>query len=300
MQIGIDLGATKIESVLLKENGLELHRDRIQSPKNYQKTISDITNIVNNIEKKFEKNLNVGICHPGSTNLETGFIQNAFNSPWLNNQTFSKDISKSLNRNVYCENDANCFALSEAIDGAGTHYKIVYGIILGSGVGGGLVIDKKIITGSNGVAGEWGHNQIPYFAAKKENFDSSNAREAEIESFLSGLSLAKRFKKLYGKNLKTNEIFELNRKHDLDAERFIDDFKVNLAMSLSSIINILDPDAFIFGGGVSNEIDFLHEIDSLVRKFVIGREYEGVFLKPRYGDASGVRGAARLGRSATY
>ena len=300
MQIGIDLGATKIESVLLKENGLELHRDRIQSPKNYQKTISDITNIVNNIEKKFKKNLNVGICHPGSTNLETGFIQNAFNSPWLNNQTFSKDISKSLNRNVYCENDANCFALSEAIDGAGKHYKIVYGIILGSGVGGGLVIDKKIVSGPNGVAGEWGHNQIPYFAAKKENFDSTNPREAEIESFLSGLGLAKRFKKLYGKNLKTNEIFELNRKHDLDAEKFIDDFKVNLAMSLSSIINILDPDAFIFGGGVSNEIDFLHEIDSLVRKFVIGREYEGVFLKPKFGDASGVRGAARLGRSATY
>ena len=126
------------------------------------------------------------------------------------------------------------------------------------------------------------------------------AREAEIESFISGLGLAKRFNKLYGKNLKTNEIFELNRKHDLDAERFIDDFKVNLAMSLSSIINILDPDAFVFGGGVSNEIDFLHEIDALVRKFVIGREYEGVFLKPRYGDASGVRGAARLGRSATY
>ena len=139
-----------------------------------------------------------------------------------------------------------------------------------------------------------------YFAAKKENFDSTNPREAEIESFLSGLGLAKRFNKLYGKNLKTNEIFELNRKHDLDAERFIDDFKVNLAMSLSSIINILDPDAFVFGGGVSNEIDFLHEIDSLVRKFVIGREYEGVFLKPRYGDASGVRGAARLGRSTTY
>ena len=108
------------------------------------------------------------------------------------------------------------------------------------------------------------------------------------------------FNKIYKKNLKTNEIFELNRKHDLDAERFIDDFKLNLAMSLSSIINILDPDAFIFGGGVSNEIDFLNDIDHMVKKFVIGKEYEGVFLKPRYGDASGVRGAARLGRSATY
>ena len=112
--------------------------------------------------------------------------------------------------------------------------------------------------------------------------------------------MAKRFNKIYKKNLKTNEIFELNRKHDLDAERFIDDFKLNLAMSLSSIINILDPDAFIFGGGVSNEIDFLNDIDHMVKKFVIGKEYEGGFLKPRYGDASGVRGAARVGRSATY
>ena len=300
MQIGIDLGATKIESVLLDQNGSEVLRERNNTPKDYKETIISIGNIVKNIETKFNKKFSVGICHPGSTISETGLIKNSNNSTWMNNKPFQKDISNELNRIIYCENDANCFALSEAIDGAGTHYKIVYGIILGSGVGGGLVIDKKIITGSNGVAGEWGHNQIPYFAAKKENFDSSNAREAEIESFLSGLSLAKRFKKLYGKNLKTNEIFELNRKHDLDAERFIDDFKVNLAMSLSSIINILDPDAFIFGGGVSNEIDFLHEIDSLVRKFVIGREYEGVFLKPRYGDASGVRGAARLGRSATY
>ena len=164
----------------------------------------------------------------------------------------------------------------------------------------GLVIDKKIVSGPNGVAGEWGHNQIPYFAAKKENFESNNAREAEIESFISGLGMAKRFNKIYKKNLKANEIFELNRKHDLDAERFIDDFKLNLAMSLSVIINILDPDAFIFGGGVSNEIDFLNDIDHMVKKFVIGKEYEGVFLKPKFGDASGVRGAARLGRSATY
>ena len=300
MQIGIDLGATKIESVLLDINGSEVLRERNNTPKDYKETIISISNIVKNIEKKFNKKFSVGICHPGSTISETGLIKNSNNSTWMNNKPFQKDISNELNRIIYCENDANCFALSEATDGSASHYKIVFGVILGSGCGGGLVIDKKIVSGSNGLSGEWGHNQIPYFAAKKENFDTSNAREAEIESFLSGLGLAKRFNKLYGKNLKTNEIFELNRKHDLDAERFIDDFKVNLAMSLSSIINILDPDAFVFGGGVSNEIDFLHEIDSLVRKFVIGREYEGVFLKPRYGDASGVRGAARLGRSATY
>ena len=163
-----------------------------------------------------------------------------------------------------------------------------------------MVIDKQIVSGPNGVAGEWGHNQIPYFAAKKENFNSNNAREAEVESFISGLGMSKRFNKIYGKNLKTNEIFELYRRHDLDAERFVDDFKLNLAMSLSTIINILDPDAFVFGGGVSNEIDFLSEIESMVKKFVIGKEYDGVFLKPKYGDASGVRGAARLGRRTIY
>ena len=117
---------------------------------------------------------------------------------------------------------------------------------------------------------------------------------------MSGLSLAKKFNKKFKKNLKTNEIFDLYRKHDLDAENFIDRFKLNLAISLSSVINILDPDAFIFGGGVSNEIDFLDEIESMVTKFVVGKEYDGGFLKPKYGDASGVRGAARLGRKTTY
>ena len=298
-KIGIDYGGTKIEGILINDKGEEILRKRSGYEKNYESGVNTIKNLVEEFDKHTNSKNSVGIGIPGSSSKENGLIKNA-NSIWLNGKPFKKDLEMSLDREIKIMNDANCFALSEAIDGSGKHYKIVYGIILGSGVGGGLVIDKKIITGSNGVAGEWGHNQIPYFAAKKEKFDSSNAREAEIESFLSGLGLAKRFNKIYGKNLKANEIFELNRKHDLDAERFIDDFKVNLAMSLSSIINILDPDAFVFGGGVSNEIDFLHEVDSLVRKFVIGREYEGVFLKPRFGDASGVRGAARLGRSATY
>ncbi len=296
MQIGIDVGATKIETVVLEQNGQEKHRSRTACPKDYLSIINAIKDISQKLEKEFKTELPIGVCHPGIHSPQTGLVKNAPNCYWLEKKPFQNDLRKALSKEVFCENDANCFALSEAIDGSGKNYKIVYGIILGSGAGGGLVIDKQIISGPNGVAGEWGHNQIPYFAAKKENFDSNNAREAEIESFISGLGLAKRFNKLYGKNLKTNEIFELNRKHDIDAERFIDDFKVNLAMSLSSIINILDPDAFIFGGGVSNEIDFLSEVESMVKKFVIGKEYQGVFLKPKFGDASGVRGAARLGR----
>ena len=294
------MGATKIESVVLEEDGNEKHRSRTPCPKDYLSIINVVKHLHQKLEKEFQKELPIGVCHPGIHSPQTGLVKNAPNCNWLEKKPFQSDLRKALGKEVFCENDGNCFALSEAIDGAGKHYKIVYGIILGSGAGGGLVIDKKIVSGPNGLAGEWGHNQIPYFAAKKENFNSSNAREAEVESFISGLAMAKRFNKIYGKNLKTSEIFELNRRHDLDAERFIDEFKLNLAMSLSAIINILDPDAFIFGGGVSNEIDFLSEIESMVKKFVIGKEYDGIFLKPKYGDASGVRGAARLGRRTIY
>ena len=291
MQIGIDLGATKIEAVLLKENGLELHRDRIQSPKNYQKTISDITNIVNNIEKKFKKNLNVGICHPGSTNLETGFIQNAFNSPWLNNQTFSKDISKSLNRNVYCENDANCFALSEAFDGSAKDFKTVFGIILGSGCGGGLVIDKKIIIGPNSFTGEWGHIPI----GKPDS-------ETNIEEYISGKGLERKFTARFNKNLSAHEIFKNAKDNSQDEIEIIDEFKKKLARSLSLIINVIDPDAIVFGGGVSNEIESLDEIKKTTEKYlsnfnnIKNVNLKTIFLKPKFGDASGVRGAAILSK----
>ena len=294
MQIGIDLGATKIESVLLKENGLELHRDRIQSPKNYQKTISDITNIVNNIEKKFKKNLNVGICHPGSTNLETGFIQNAFNSPWLNNQTFSKDISKSLNRNVYCENDANCFALSEAFDGSAKNFKTVFGIILGSGCGGGLVIDKKIIVGPNSFTGEWGHIPI----GKPDS-------ETNIEEYISGKGLERKFTARFNKNLSAHEIFKNAKDNSQDEIEIIDEFKKKLARSLSLIINVIDPDAIVFGGGVSNEIESLDEIKKITEKYlsnfnnIENVNLKTIFLKPKFGDASGVRGAAILSKQNT-
>ena len=300
MQIGFDVGATKIESVILKDNGEEVDRSRRDCPKNYISIIQTIKDVVAELEKKHNYVFPVGVCHPGVHSPQTGLVKNAPNCVWIEKKPFQKDLRKTLNREVFCENDANCFALSEAIDGAGKHYKIVYGIILGSGAGGGLAIDKQIVSGPNGVAGEWGHNQLPYMAAQKEELKTSNLREVEIESFVSGLGLAKRFNKKYNKNLKSNEIFELYRRHELDAENMIEEFKVNLAMSLATIVNILDPDVFIFGGGVTNEIDFLDEVENLTKKYVIGKEYEGVFLKPKYGDASGVRGAARLGRGTTY
>ena len=300
MQIGFDVGATKIESVILKDNGEEVDRSRRDCPKDYLKIIQTIKDVVTELENKHNQVFPLGVCHPGVHSPQTGLVKNAPNCVWIEKKPFQKDLREALGREVFCENDGNCFALSEAIDGAGKHYKIVYGIILGSGAGGGLVIDKQIVSGPNGVAGEWGHNQLPYMAAKKEELDTSSLREAEVESFVSGLGLDKRFNKKYGKNLKSNQIFELYRRHELDAEKMIDDFKVNLAMSLAVIVNILDPDVFIFGGGVTNEIDFLDEVENLTKKYVIGKEYEGVFLKPKFGDASGVRGAARLGRKSSY
>ena len=300
MQIGIDLGATKIESVVLDNQGNEKLRERVDCPKNYNSIIEQIKKIVFDIEAKFQKTLTLGVCHPGVHSPQSGLVKNAPNCIWIEKKPFQKDLREALGREVFCENDANCFALSEAIDGAGKHYKIVYGIILGSGAGGGLVIDKQIVNGPNGIAGEWGHNQLPYMAARREELDTSSLRESEIESFISGMGLAKKYNKKYKKNLKAKEIFELYRKHDIEADRFIDEFKINLAMSLATIVNLLDPDAFVFGGGVSNSIDFFPEIQNLVKKYVIGKEYEGVFLKPKFGDASGVRGAARLGRTTTY
>ena len=300
MQIGFDVGATKIESVVLDKEGTEHFRERRDCPKNYNEIIKLIKNTSLELEKKTTQTLQVGVCHPGVHSPQSGLVKNAPNCVWIEKKPFQKDLHEALGREVFCENDGNCFALSEAIDGSGKNYKIVYGIILGSGAGGGLVIDKQIVSGPNGIAGEWGHNQLPYMAAKKENLETSNLRESEIESFISGIGLAKKYNKKHKTNLKTKDIFHLYSRHDIDAEKFIDQFKINLAMSLATIVNIIDPDAFVFGGGVSNSIDFFPEVQNLVKKYVIGREYEGVFLKPKYGDASGVRGAARLGRKSNY
>ena len=163
MQIGIDVGATKIESVVLDEKGNESHRERTDCPKDYFQIIKTIKEINKKFEKEFKKELPIGVCHPGIHSPQTGLVKNAPNCYWLEKKPFQNDLRKELGKEVFCENDANCFALSEALDGAGKHYKIVYGIILGSGVGGGLVIDKKIVSGPNGVAGEWGHNPLPYY-----------------------------------------------------------------------------------------------------------------------------------------
>ena len=298
MQIGIDLGATKIETVLLDENGKEHLREREKSPQDYSKTLISIKNIVNKIEKKFAKKFNVGVCHPGSIPSDTGLLKNANNSPWLNNKPFQKDISKLLDRTIYCENDANCFALSEAKDGSASHYKIVFGVILGSGCGGGLIVDKKIISGINNLSGEWGHNPLPYYGINEDIsvFESTSAPKISIEKFISGKGLETLYLESHKKKLSTKEIFS-KKKENLE---FIENFLNRLARSLSFLINTVDPDAIVFGGGVSNEIENLDLLKDMTGNFAGKKSIKTSFIKPKFGDASGVRGAAILGRDTIY
>ena len=214
----------------------------------------------------------------------------------MNNKPFQKDISKKLNKTVYCENDANCFSLSEAVDGSASHYKIVFGVILGSGCGGGLVVDRKIISGSNNLSGEWGHNPLPFYGNLKD--EKINLSEGllvpniNIERYVSGKGLEDLYFEIFNEKKNTKEIFS-----DLEKNKdFVSNFYNRLSRSLSIIINTVDPDAIVFGGGVSNEIKDLNLIKQMTGNWSGNTNLKTTFIKPKFGDASGVRGAALLGR----
>ena len=297
MQIGIDLGATKVEYVLLDNNNKELERNREETPKNFSDTIILITKIITNLEEKYKSKFVVGICHPGNLDSSTGMIKNAHNSVWLNNKNLISELKKKIKNDIFSENDANCFSLSEALDGAARHYNSVFGIILGSGCGGGLVINKKIVSGANGLGGEWSLNQMPI---KEVNSNLEKSKifgfEQRVEGYLSGKSIEKNFYNLFKKKLSAKQIFSEYRNKNDNAVKFINKYKEHLSRSLVIIITTIDPDAIVFGGGVSNEIDFLEELKLLTSGYLNEKNLKTVFLKPIYGDAIGVRGAALLGR----
>ena len=298
MQIGIDLGASKIEYVLLDNNNREIKRDRVQTPKDYEKTIITITEIVKKLENKSGK-FSVGICHPGAVDKTTGLIKNAHNSQWLNNKNLIKDLKLKMDNNFLSENDANCFCLSEAFDGSASHYETVFGIILGSGCGGGLVINKKIISGANGLGGEWSLNQMPLTKIPNLKSDRILDFSNRLEGYLSGKSIEKRFNERFNENISAKEIFIRYRKKDSNSTLFINEYKDILARCLVIIVTTLDPDAIVFGGGISNEIDFLDQIKKKTSSFINEPNLKTVFLKPKHGDASGVRGAAILSRQSS-
>ena len=295
MQIGIDLGATKIEYVLLDNNNKEIKRDRIPTPTDYQKTLLSLEDIIKKLDNKNE-NFDVGICHPGTVDKTSGLIKNAHNSLWLNSKNLIKDLKKNIKNNILTDNDANCFCLSESFDGSASNYETVFGIILGSGCGGGLVINKKIIQGANGLGGEWSLNHTPLFNVpnlEQGKIDNFNNR---IEGYLSGKSIEKRYFEKFNKHLTAKEIFSGYQKKNNNEFEFIINYKDILSRCLITIITTLDPDAIVFGGGISNEIDFLDEIKTMSGKLINEPNLKTVFLKPKFGDASGVRGAAILSR----
>ena len=300
MYIGVDLGGTKTESIIIDKDGNEIERLRKDTPKNYNGTIDIICDLVNYLEKKFEKNCKIGIGTPGALSNETNCIKGG-NSTWLNGMPLKKDIELRLNRKIYLENDANCFALSEAYDGAGSSEEIVFGVILGTGVGGGLVINKKIINGYNNIAGEWGHNQMSLGSNDKWNrHDCYCGKKGCIETYLSGTGFSKHFHEQYNIDLDAKIIQKNANEGDEKSLEFIYQYLDYLARGLSQVINLVDPGVIVLGGGVSNMKQIYDDINSKLQKYVFSDTVNTKVLKNKFGDSSGVRGAASLARSKEF
>ena len=264
MRIGIDLGGTKIEAIALDADGREVFRKRVPTPAgDYGGTVSAIAELV---QAAGEGTVGIGI--PGAMAGEV--VKNA-NSNWLIGRPFKRDLETALRREVRIENDANCFALSEAVDGAGRDAEIVFGVILGTGVGGGISVHKKIVKGVNGIAGEWGHNPLPYESSGPECYCG---RKGCIETFLSGPAFERD-----GRNLE--------RYHE------------RLARALAGVINILDPQVIVLGGGVSNLPSLYTEVPRIWGRYIFSNTVATRLVPPVFGDASGVRGAAWLWNEAT-
>ncbi len=297
-KIGIDYGGTKIEGILLDPNGEKLERKRYSYDKNYSSGISTVQKLVNEFDKISEEICTVGIGIPGFSSKDTGLVTNA-NSLWLNDKPFKKDLESTLNRDVKLMNDANCFTLSEAIDGAGKDFKSVFGIIIGTGFGGGLSYKKEIIEGANQIAGDWGHQPLPYPTIEEIETQiscpSNNCGRALCaEQFMSGIGFADIFNKKNNTNFNSHEIVELDLKNDPRANLEFNLYEDRMARLMAVMIGVFDPDAIILGGGMSN-IDRLYKnIPSLLPKYTFSNKVKTKILKNIHGDSSGVRGAAWL------
>ncbi len=299
-RLGIDLGGTKIEAVAIDAAGRELRRERVATPHGeYDATLAAIRTLVDRIEAAVGRGCPVGVGMPGAISTTTGRVKNA-NSTWLIGRPFVDDLSRVLDRPVRAENDANCFALSEAVDGAGAGKRLVFGVILGTGVGGGIVVDGRIWTGRNAIAGEWGHNGLP----RVEDVDLPLppcycGRVGCIETWLSGPALAADHRAHGGEAGDARAVAAAARAGDPIARATMDRYARRLAKSLASVINVLDPDVIVLGGGLSN-IDELHAaVPPLLPEFVFSDTVATPIVRNRHGDSSGVRGAAWLWSPAT-
>jgi len=295
VKIGIDLGGTKTEGILLSSKGKELKRNRIKTEKNYKGTINGIVSIVKDFENKFGNCSSIGIGMPGAVSLDSALVKNA-NSIWLNGQPLKKDLELKLNRSITLENDANCFALSEAVDGAGKDANVVFGVIIGTGVGGGVVVNKKVLQGRNNICGEWGHITLPNKTDDEKKYVNQCycGNSGCIETYLSGPGFSSSFNLRYSKDYDTHEIIKGCEENDKNCREAINRYIDHLARGLSIVCNILDPDIIILGGGMSN-IDFIYEqIDDAIKKDIVSDLCHTNIVKNMHGDSGGVRGAAWL------
>jgi len=296
MRIGIDLGGTKIEGIALDNHGKELHRRRIASPQGeYAATIAAIRDVVLTLESLTGETGTVGVGIPGTIVRATGLVKNA-NSTWLNGQPLERDLSAALGREVRCANDANCFTVSEATDGAAKDFHAVFGVILGTGCGGGIAIGQRVHAGRNGLGGEWGHTPLPWATADElPGPPCYCGKSGCIETWISGTGFERDFAVVTGQKLRGHEIAKAAAAGDAAAvaglERLID----RVARSLAVVVDILDPDAIVLGGGLSN-LDRLYDgsLAARLSHHTFGGAVDTPILRNLHGDSSGVRGAAWL------
>ena len=295
IRIGVDLGGTKIEFIALERDGAELHRHRIATPRhNYQGTVRAIAEGVKEMEKQLGRNATVGVGIPGTVSTQTGLVKNA-NSTWLNGEPFDKDLSRALEREVRCANDANCLAVSEATDGAGTGKHVAFAVILGTGCGGGIAVDGRVHRGSNGVAGEWGHNTLPWMRADEFPGPACYCgKNGCIETWISGTGLEKDYERATKAPLRVPEILAQCDAGEPAAFAALDRFADRLARGLAGVINLLDPDVIVMGGGASQISRIYKNVPALLKKYVFGKEADTPLVRAKHGDSSGVRGAAWL------
>ena len=295
LRFGIDLGGTKIEILALDAKGDELYRQRIATPhSSYTDTVAAIVSLVLGAEGALGELGSVGIATPGAVSLKTGLIKNA-NSTCLNGRPLTADLQAALQREIRIENDANCFALSEATDGAAAGAATVFGVILGTGVGGGIVVNGKVVTGCNAIAGEWGHNALPWpQLTELHGNDCYCGRSGCIETWLSGPGLAKHFAHENGRAIDAAAIVAHAARGDAACEQAMQRYESQLARALASVINVLDPEVIVLGGGLSNISRLYANLPRLWTSHIFSDQVATRLLPPRFGDSSGVRGAAWL------
>ena len=295
MRIGIDLGGTKIEALAIDNKGSELVRHRIDTPRDdYAATIMAIAGLVRRIEKETGGIGTVGAGIPGSISSVTGLVKNS-NSVWLNGRPLHRDLTAALNREVRVANDANCLAVSEATDGAAAGKHLVFGVILGTGCGGGVAIDSHVHAGPNGVGGEWGHNPLPWARPEETPGPACYCgKRGCMEMWVSGTGVALDYKNATGRERTARDIIADFETGDAEAAAAVERFEDRLARGLANVINVLDPDVLVFGGGMSKTLHLYEELPKRLPQYVFGGEAATPILQAKYGDSSGVRGAAWL------